>query len=80
MFYFVTGIIVGLFVLINGIIKIKESKILFLVSFLCGLGLISSGVLGFIFKDLEWVFIISLIVFAAAYIIYSSIAFRKNKK
>ena len=80
MFYFITGIIVGLFVLINGILKIKENKVLFLVSLLSGLGLISSGVLGFIFKDFEWVFIISLIVFAAAYIIYSCIAFRKNKK
>ena len=80
MFYFVTGIIVGLFVLANGIIKFKENKLLFLMSTLCGLGLIASGVLGFIFKDLEWVFIISLIVFAAAYIIYSLIAFKKVKK
>ena len=80
MFYFVSGIIVGLFVLINGIIKFKENKLLCLMSTLCGLGLTTSGVLGIILKDLEFVFIISLIVFAATYIIYSLIAFKKVKK
>ena len=80
MFYFVSGIIVGLFVLINGIIKIKENKLLFLISSISGLGLISSGVLGIIFTNIEFVFIILLIVFAAIYITYSFIAFKKVKK
>lgn len=77
MFYFVTGIIVGLFVLINGIIKFKENKLLFMMSTICGIGLISSGVLGFIFVKQEFLFDMLLIGFAAIYIIYSVIAFKK---
>ena len=51
MFYFVCGIIIGLFVLANGVIKFKENKLLFLMSTLCGLGLIASGVLGIILYE-----------------------------
>ena len=80
MFYFVTGIIVGLLALINGISKFKENKIFFMVSSICGVGLITSGILGFIFEKLEFVFIISLIVFAATYIIYSVVLNKKNQK
>lgn len=80
MFYFTTGILVGLFVLINGILKFKENKILTLVSSISGVGLITSGILGFIFKDLEFVFNLCLVGFAGLYIVYSLIAFKKNKK
>jgi hypothetical protein len=80
MFYFITGIIVGLFVLINGIIKFKENKLLFLMSTICGLGLVTSGILGFIFETKEFLFDILLIAFAAIYIVYSLIAFKKVKK
>ena len=48
MFYYVTGIIVGLLALVNGILKFKENKMVFIVSTICGLGLVTSGVLGFI--------------------------------
>ena len=79
MFYFITGIIVGLLVLINGIYKIKENKILFLFSLISGLGLITSGILGFIIKGKDFIFYILLVSFAAIYIIYSLIAFKKKK-
>ena len=77
MLYFVTGIIIGLLVLINGIYKIKENMQIFIVSTICGLGLISSGILGIIFEKIEFFIILSLIVFAAIYIIYSVVL---NKK
>ena len=80
MFYFVTGIIVGLLALVNGIFKFKENKMFFTVSTICGLGLIGSGILGFIFEKLEFFIIIALIVFAAIYIIYSVILNKKSKK
>ena len=80
MFYYVCGIIIGLLLIINGFIKFKENKILFLMSIFCGLGLSSSGVLGFIFEDLEFIFIILLVAFSLIYIVYSLIAFKKKKK
>ena len=43
MFYYVTGIIVGLLALVNGILKFKENKMVFIVSTICGLGLVTSG-------------------------------------
>ena len=80
MFYFVTGIIVGLLALINGILKLKENKLFFTISSICGLGLITSGILGFVFEKLEFFIIIALIVFAAIYIIYSFVLNKKSKK
>lgn len=80
MFYFVTGIIVGLLVLINGVYKFKENKQIFVVSTICGIGLISSGILGFIFEKIEFFIIISLIIFAAIYILYSVVLNKRIKK
>ena len=80
MFYYVTSIIVGLLALVNGIFKFKENKMVFIVSTICGLGLVTSGVLGFIFEKLEFFVIIALIIFVAIYIIYSVVINKKNKK
>ena len=52
----------------------------FIVSTICGLGLVTSGVLGFIFEKLEFFVIIALIIFVAIYIIYSVVINKKNKK
>ena len=80
MFYYVTGIIVGLLALVNGILKFKENKMVFIVSTICGLGLVTSGALGFVFEKLEFFVIIALIIFVAIYIIYSVVINKKNKK
>ena len=80
MFYYVTGIIVGLLALVNGILKFKENKMVFIVSTICGIGLVTSWFLGFIFEKLEFFVIIALIIFVAIYIIYSVVINKKNKK
>ena len=48
---------------------VVRNKILFLVSSISGLGLITSGVLGFIFKELEFVFCLCLLGFSLLYIV-----------
>ena len=79
MFYFICGIVLALIVLINVISKFKQNKVYFIVSDVCGIGLITSGILGFIFKDLEFIFVMLLVGFSAIYIVYSLIAFKKKK-
>ena len=80
MAYFIGGIIIGLIVTINGFIQVKKSAKMAIVSICSGLGLIAVGTLGLIFKELELVFIILLIVCVAFYSLYSWISDRKLKK
>ena len=73
MFYNITGIIVGLFVIISSIILVKGNKkvsLINVVSFISGFGLLTVGIVGFFIpKDYEFITQVFLLIFVGIYCI-----------
>lgn len=83
MFYTIVAIIIGLLIFINSIfLCIKKEKIVVLIyDIFCGIGLVTSGIGGFLIpKDMEYITILLLLCFSLAYLIFNFILLKKRKK
>ena len=74
MFYYISGIVVGVLILINTFMSLKrkdEKLLTIILSFVASIGLISSGVIGFILpSNLEFISILLLAFFALGFLLY----------
>ncbi|MDE6241278.1 MAG: hypothetical protein K2M08_02520 [Anaeroplasmataceae bacterium] len=83
MIYNILGIIIGIFVLINSILLIvskKEKQFVCIINLFLAIGFIGTGIGGFFIpKDLDYITIILLFIFAVLFLVQYYVFLKKNQ-
>lgn len=84
MIYNILGIIIGCFVFLNAIFMMvskKENVVIYAINIFCSIGFIGTGIGGFFVpKNLDYIPVILLLVFALLFLIQYYLFLKKNKE